>query len=172
MKRRDIVIGLAILLVIVGLFYFRQRGQNDELIVPDEQTASDVERRIEEQFNIEIPDDVNKTELKATGDGDGFAIATRRTENGNFIHNILADLPDPETGRVYQAWLVRGEEGDEDYNIVATGRMRIAKGGWVLEYQTTRDLEDHNKVLVTSERSGEQRAENVVLEGEFESAEE
>jgi hypothetical protein len=170
MKRRDIVIGLAILLFIIGLFYFRQRGEREDLIVPEE-TATDIESRIEERFGVEIPEDANKAELTDVAGGDGYALATRRFEDGAFAHSILADLPDPETGRTYQAWLVRGDEGDDDYNIVATGGMRVAKGGWVLEYQTTRNLEDHNRVLVTSERIGEQRAENIVLEGEFESSE-
>jgi hypothetical protein len=171
MKRRDIVIGLVILLVIVGLFYFRQKGNGEDMIVPEEQTASDVERRIEERFNVEIPDDVNKAELRDANDGDGSAIATRKMENNTFTHSVLADLPDPETGKFYQAWLVRGEEADEDYSIVLTGRMQVAKGGWVLEYSTTQNLEDHNRVLVTLESVNDQKAEDVVLEGEFTSEE-
>jgi hypothetical protein len=167
MKRRDIVIGLAILLVIVGLFYFRQREENGDLTVPEEETVQDVERRIEERFGVQIPEGVNRTQLRDVAGGDAYGLATRTMENKTFVHNILADLPDPETGRVYQAWLARGEEGEEDYDLVATGRMRIAKGGWVLEYRTSRNLEDYNRVLISSERAGEQSGENLVLEGSF-----
>jgi hypothetical protein len=162
MKRRDIVIGIVLLAAIVGLFYLRNRRQAEEMRVPEQEVSSEsTEQRIEEIFNTDIPDDVEKAELKAVDDGDGSAIATRKEEEGSREFAVLADLPDPETGKFYEAWLVKDDEQ------VSLGGMRVAKGGWVLETTSTRDLGGFDKVVVSLESSRDNEIEDSVLEGEF-----
>lgn len=148
MNRRDIVIGVVILAALSAVVYFwRKPTIDEELKVP--QTLS-VEDAIEDAFNIEIPEDVEKTEMVDISGGDASAIATRKFENGRFELNILADLPDAS----YAA------EIEKDGETMSIGSLRIAKGGYLLEYRGNRDLSDYSTVRVTS--GGE-----IILEGGF-----
>jgi hypothetical protein len=165
MKRRDIVIGLIILVLLAGVIYIRQRTRlQEEMVVPETLSTEQV---FEEKFNIQIPDDVDKAELKEVGDLGGSGIAIRKFEEGQFTHSILVDLPDPETGYFYEGWLAKGEEGEDDYSIISTGRLRLAKGGWMLDFSSRTDLSDYEKVIVSLERVFDNTIEEKVLEGSF-----
>ena len=151
MNRRDIIVGLVILAGLAGLiYYWRQPAQDEDLQVP--QTLS-VEDEIEDMFNLQIPEDVDKAELSDKTGGDASAIATREFVNDKFTHTVLADLPDPEAGS-YVAELAKDDE------IVITGTLRTAKGGYLLEFQSDQDLNDYKTVRV-------KLGEEVVLEGSF-----
>lgn len=166
MKRRDIVIGVVLLAALAGALYLRQRKKpQEEMVVPE--TLSSVEEQIEERFKLEIPEDVDKAELAAVGGKSGSGIATRKFEGGKFTHEVLADLPEPGTGTFYEGWLVRGREGDENFSVVPTGRMRVAKGGWVLDFESNTDYSDYSQVVVTLEKKADATPEEHVLEGSF-----
>ena len=164
MNKRDIVIGLVIVAMLVGVVYFRRQNESEELVIP--QTLS-VEDEIEESFNIDIPEDVDKAELSDVGGGDATAIATRKFENGKYEHNILADLPEIETSEFYQGWLVKGEEGSDGYSVLSTGKLRIAKGGWMLNFESSNDYSDYGKVIVSREKVNDTTPETHILEGSF-----
>ena len=165
MARRDIIIGLIVAALIGAVIYFSRRSQTPRLedITPTPST----QESIESKFNTQIPSDVQKAELKDVSGGNASAIATRKYANGKFTHVVMADLPDPETGSYYQAWLVKGNEGEADYSLVSTGRLRIAKGGWLLEYNSSKDYTDHPKVVVSLEKVTDAKIETKVLEGNF-----
>ena len=59
MNRRDIVIGLVILLIIAAAIYMVRRPKEIALEIPEET----VEEMIEERLRVEIPEDVDKAEL-------------------------------------------------------------------------------------------------------------
>lgn len=162
MNRRDIVIGLGILLVVAGIVYFVRRPSTTPIEIP-EQT---VEEKIEDRFKMQIPDDVDKTELSDVTGGSASGIATRDFTEGKFTHAVLADLPEPEGG-FYEGWLVRGEEGDVNFDFFSTGKLRIAKGGYVLEYTSAKDYSDYNKVVITFETVFDKTPEDHILEGSF-----
>src|SRR4030042_2825248 len=105
MKTRDIVIGLGILVLLVGVIYLRQRSKTEEQMVVPETLSS--EQVFEEKFNIQIPDDVDKADLKEVEGSGGSGIATKIFEEGKFTHSELVDLPDPEPGYFYQGWLAK-----------------------------------------------------------------
>lgn len=152
MNKRDIVIGVVVLAVLAGFIYFWQKpGTDEELQVP--QTLS-VEDKIEDKFNLEIPEDVEKAELKDATGGDASGIVTRKVQEGETQLMILADLEDPETGKSYKAQIIKDDETKD------IGFLRIAKGGYLLEYQSGQDLTDYKKVEVKLD-------ETTVLEGEF-----
>jgi len=167
MKTRDIVIGLVIVVLLGGIFYWRRvktQVPKEELKVP--QTLS-IQDQIEEKFNLKLPEDVEKAELKDVSGGSSSGIATRKFENQTFSHTVLADLPDPEQGKFYEGWLTKGEEGKEGFSIVSTGRMRQAKGGWLLELQTKTNYTDYKNVVVTLEEKVDKIPEKHILEGSF-----
>ncbi len=165
---RERWIGLAVVLVIVGGFLFlknRQPGKKlDDKAVTGE--GVEIEERASEfakQMGITIPSDVQKTELKDVAGGTGTGLSTRKFTGGTFAHSVLAGLADPEEGTWYEAWLVR----NEPFDLVYTGKLRMAKGGWVLDYTGSQDLTDHGKVIVTRERVDDRKPETNVLEGNF-----
>src|SRR3989344_253116 len=101
MKRRDIVIGLLVLVLLGGVLYWRQRNRvSEEMKVPE--TLSSIEEQIEDKFNLQIPEDVDKAEMKAVEGKSGTVIATRKFENGKFTHEVLADLPEAEADAYYE----------------------------------------------------------------------
>jgi hypothetical protein len=152
MNKRDIVIGVVVLTALAGLIYFWQNsGTDEDLQIP--QTLS-VEDKIEDKFNLEIPEDVEKTELKDAVGGDASGIVTRKVQEDETQLMILADLPDPETGKIYNAMIIKDDETKD------IGFLQIAKGGYLLEYQSGQDLSDYKKVEVKLD-------ETTVLEGEF-----
>ncbi len=166
MNRRDIVIGFVVLAILAGVVYWRQNREEEDLSTQQPQTLS-VEDRIEEKFNVEIPQDVDKAELKDASGGNASGLATRKWANGKFEHSVLADLPDPESGKFYQGWLVKSEEGDEDYSIVSTGRMQLAKGGWSLQFSSGIDYSEYAKVKISQEEISDRTPEKTILEGDF-----
>lgn len=166
MERRDIVIGLGILILIAGVVYIRQKNSPTTEITTTPQTLS-VQDQIEQKFNTQIPDDVEKAELKDVSGGTASGIATRKYVDGTFDFNVLADLSDPEDGKFYEAWLVKGNEGEDDYSIVPTAKFTLAKGGWMLEYKSSTDYTDHSKILVTLESKLDNTPEETILEGSF-----
>ena len=165
MTRRDIVIGLIILLVVVGVIFIRQKNRPSNEVMKVPETLSSVQEQIENKFNLKIPTDVDKAELKDVSGGQSSAIATRKFENGKFTASVLADLPDPEAGTFYQAWLVKTENGNDSF--VLLGSLELAKGGWMLNYQGSNDLTGYPKVLVTSEKTRDNNPETHILEGSF-----
>ena len=163
MKRKDIVIGLVVLAVLAGIiFWFRK--PKEEFKVPE---IPSVEEKMEEFFNVEIPEDIEKAQLKDVIGGDALGIATRNYENGTFVHVVLADLPNPEEGFYYEGWLVRGKEGDDDFDYISTGKMRLAKGGYLLEFESSTDYLDYQEVVITLEKTEDNLPEKHVLEGTF-----
>ena len=159
MERRDIVIGIVILAALAGFIYFRsQREVPEELQV--RQTLS-VEDQLEFAFDFDIPDDVEKAELKDVSGGNATGIATRKFDAGRFTHAVLADLPDPEPGTFYEGWLVM------DDSLISTGRLRIAKGGYLLEFQSSTDYSSYDNAVVTLERVADSVPEEHILEGSF-----
>lgn len=165
MNRRDIVIGFVILAALAAFIYFRSsRATPNELTVP--QTLS-TEDKLEEQFGVTLPENVDRAELSDVTGGNGSGIATRRYEDGAFTHTVLADLPDPQAGTFYEGWLVRGKPGDNNFALVSTGTFRLAKGGYLLEFQSDKDFSEYNNVVVTQEKVADSTPETHVLEGSF-----
>lgn len=161
MKRKDIILGLLFLVFFAGLYFFLKNRQASKVTkVPE--SLPQIEENIEKTFRITIPDDVDKVELSAVSDIKGSGIATRKYESGKFIHMVLADLPDSQAGYFYVGWLVKGDE-----TYISTGKMTMAKGGYLLEFQYPTDLSSYNRVVITLEETADSKPEKHVLEGSF-----
>jgi len=157
MKGRDIVIGLLIVLVVVfgGRFLLRGRGGAPMIT---EEPASIVEERLEDTLGVSIPDDLEKAVLMGA---EGSGIATREIVEGKFLHSVLADLPDPESGKFYEGWLGRNGE------YVPMGKLFSGKGGFILSYSSNVDMSDYNGVVVSLETSLGDGPTEKILEGSF-----
>ena len=159
MKRRDIIIGLLVLLVLAGVSYLIRKPKR---VVPQVESQTSLEQKIEDSFRLEIPEDVDKAELSDVSGGSSSGIATKKFENEKFTHSVLADLPDPEGGKFYQGWLTKGDES------ISTGRLAVAKGGYLLEFESSTDYSDHKGIWVTLEEQSDNAPEKRILEGSFE----
>lgn len=160
MGRKEIFIGLFVILTIVGIAVGVKKAKSPKspLVIP----TPGVQKKIEDAFKLVIPEDLERVELNKISDIEGTGIATRKYQNGKFSHMILADLPDPENGMFYQGWLQK-DEG----NIISTGKLRLAKGGYLLEFESNIDYSDHKKVFVTLEKVLDNNLEKRILEGSF-----
>ena len=156
----------AVVLVIAGLGFFlyqRSRQVENEGMIGDSAIAEEKANQLLDQLNIELPENLERANLSDVSGGDGTGIATRSYEDGSFEHSVIAGLPDPEAGTFYEGWLVR----EEPFDVVYTGKLRIAKGGYILDYNSGADLSDHEQVIVTQETVDDQKPEQHVLEGSF-----
>lgn len=158
MGKREILTGLFVILVIFGVVYGIKKAKAPKLQVP--QTPS-VEEQIENSFNLVIPEDVERVDLNKVSDIEGTGIATRKFEDGKFTQMILADLPDPVAGFFYQGWLAKGDE------YLPTGKLAVAKGGYLLEFTSTKDYSDYKKVVVSLETVLSTKPTKIILEGSF-----
>lgn len=114
MRARDIVIGLIILAIVAGAIVWFRRPKT-----PEPTPTPSVEEKLEETFRFQIPEDVERAELRDVSGGEGIGIATRDM--------VLADLPEPAATDAYQVWM--------DGKFLGT--MRVAKGGYLFEEKMT-----------------------------------
>jgi hypothetical protein len=148
-QKRDVLVGVVILAaLIVAILLLVKPAKKTAIVIPTPRP----QERVEDRFNLQIPDNIEKTELVDVSGGTGGGIATR-TE-------ILADLADPETGKFYQAWL------EKDGKLVSLGKLRLAKGGWLIEYNSA-NYAGYNKVVVSLETKFDSVVETKILEGSF-----
>src|SRR3989304_8066467 len=162
---RNVVIGLIVLAGLGALIYWAVRSPQDTDL-PALPTPS-FEKRREDSFKYQIPEGFEKAELTDISGGTGSGIATRKYETPRFRHAVLADLSDPESGSFYEGWLVRGEEGEDNFAYISTGKLSIAKGGYMLEFESATDYSDYEGVVITLEKVNDKTPEKHVLEGSF-----
>ena len=146
MKSRDIALGLIVVVfLIAGVLWIRKVRMDKALRLQATPTPT-TEEKISKSFNnLQVPDNIRKVELTDVAGGDGFGIATSDM--------VLADLPDLQPGYFYQVWL------EKDGRLLSLGKMRVAKGGWLLEGQIS------GKVVVSQEKVFDNNLETRVLEG-------
>ncbi len=149
-NRRDVLAGLLILIVLGVVIYMFAKPNVPK--APLTFASPKPLEIIEDKFRLDIPDNVEKTELIDVAGGTGSGIATR--------NEILVDLPDPEAGKFYQAWL------EKDGKIVSLGKLTMEKGGWLISYNAA-SYPGYNKVIISLETKFDMNMETKVLEGTF-----
>lgn len=149
-NRRDVLVGILALVILAIIIYIfvKPNSPTTSITLP----TPKAEEKVEDRFGRNIPDNIEKAELKDIMGSTGSGIATRG--------EILVDLADPENGRFYQAWL------EKDGKLVSLGKLRMAKGGWLIEYNSAL-YPGYNKVIVSSETAFDNNIEVKVLEGSF-----
>lgn len=154
--------GAIILAVMAGGFLLLRNNQTPTIQVePTPNAIQTLEDQIESTFKVDIPDNVEKAQLKDSSGGDGSGLATRIFENNKFSSTLLVDLPEPAVGGFYQAWVSDGEE------FKSLGRLKVAKGGYMVDYSGAQNLEDFPEVVVSEEKTSVSSPSNIVLEGSF-----
>ncbi len=153
MKTRDAVIGFIVLVVLISGAILVRNARKAKIALP--LATSSVEQKVTEKFGgLTIPSDVDKADLSDISGGAGLGIATRKFADGKFELTILADLPEPKAGTFYQGLLFK------DTSSVALGALKIAKGGYIIDFTSAKDLSDYKKVVITLDGKN-------ILEGSF-----
>jgi len=158
----------AVVLVVGGLGYFLYKQSQvpvDEDINIDDIVAEEKADDLIESMNFEVPEDADRATLKDVSGGESIGVATRQeSEEGGRTYSLLAALPDPSSGEFYEGYMMESGEDDEVY----LGKLRKAKGGWLLEYEGQSSLLESNpKVVITLEKVDDETPETKVLEGAF-----
>ena len=153
MGRKEIFVGLFVILVIFGVIFGVKKAKEAKVKPLNIPTPIETQE-LESRFNLIVPSDVEKINLQAAFGFEGMGVATRKFANGVFSHIIIADLPEPASGN-YQSWLIK-----DDNTKISTGTLKLAKGGYLLEFNSNINYSDYKKVEV---RLGEK----VVLTGSF-----
>lgn len=154
MTRKELLVGIFVILAIIGIAIGVKKAKKTSQVPLTLPSPSAVEQ-IEKTFNLTIPADVERIDLKKVGDVEGVGVATRKWRNGKFELTILANLPDPEAGQPYQTWLQK--DGGEK---IFLGNLRIAKGGYLLDFESAINYSDYKKVIVATQKAN-------ILEGSF-----
>lgn len=160
MERRNTVFGFIVLGVVALVIFFLFKNQKSDVAQITSLPSPSSEEKLENRFNLEIPDEVDKAELVSSST-DTSGVATRNYEAGLFSVTLLTDLPDSE--QPYQAWLIN----DSNNEFVWMGELSIAKGGYILNFDISRDLNSYKKVTVTSGKSASPIGQTTVLQGVF-----
>jgi hypothetical protein len=144
MRAKNIFTVFIIVVIVIAVALYLKNRKAAQVLAPS--VSPSIEEQIENKFKgITIPDDQEKIELKDVTGGVGMGIATR--------NEILADLPTLPSGQFYQGWL------EKDGKAVLLGTLRIAKGGWILNYNSS-IYPGYNKIIVT-------QGNTHILEGSF-----
>lgn len=92
----------------------------------------------------------------------GKALVLRK--NNMLYVSANAKLSDPTNGAFYEGWLVKS--GSNPLQTVALGRlMKLDDGSWGVAYSSSNLYDGYNQVVVTLERTDDQKPETHVLEG-------
>jgi len=114
--------------------------------------------------SVMVTDGIESVSLTPSIGQTGTAVATRSFANGNFLHGITANVPDPTDGKVYQAWLLKN--GDST-TAVATGTLVKDTTGYTLDFSSATDYRSYSDVWVTLQSASDQGPKTLVLSGSF-----
>lgn len=164
-RTRDIIVGAAVIIILILIaVYFIRRGQsavstgnNTPLPTP----VTSYEQDLQNNFGITVPNGASTANLKDVNGGNQIGLATLDKSNGQNAYTILANLEDPAPGYFYQAWIVNGND------TISLGKLSVAKAGWLVNFNSSKDLSDKKTVWITLEKVNDNTPEKHILEGTF-----
>lgn len=164
-KTRDVLVGVAVLIIfiLIAIFLIRRNPNTSvsDLNSPLPTPVSAFQQNLQNNFGITVPSSALKSDLKDVTGANQIGLVTLDKTSGNNIYTVIANLENPASGYFYQAWLVNGND------TISLGKLVVAKGGWLVNYTTSKDLSDHKSVWVTLEKTNDNTPEKHILEGSF-----
>jgi len=161
---------VVVLAVIVGggiLGYQFLRTSKEEPKVPAvEEGKSEIIMREEVSFldMIQRDPDTQIAPLIAVDGSNSSGAAYKLFKNGKLYHAVMASMPDPQEGNVYEGWLVQ----PSPLQFFSTGVMEKNENNvWVLEYSTDNEYPSYTKVIITEETIIDPIPETHIIEGSF-----
>src|SRR6266404_3857775 len=168
-RSRNILIGVVVIIIIIlsAIFLIRraQSSNQNSLNLPTFTPISQFQQQLQTNFGIKVPASAVKADLVDINRGNQMGLVTLDKSNGQNVYTVIANLNDPSSGYFYQAWLINDSTKTAD--IISLGKLNLAKGGWLVNYSSIKDLSDHKKVWVTLEKIADNTPEKHILEGSF-----
>ncbi len=134
-------------------------------------TRTELERLTGQQLPTQTPDQLGSTSretvLTPQSGYQATGYARHGFADGRYTLTVLADLPDLESGQVYQVWLVQGA-ADSEATPRKVGQLRSSKSGYLLDYSASEDLTSHTSFVVSREQTDDNQIETPVLTGTLE----
>jgi hypothetical protein len=144
--KRIIIVFLFLLIVIAAVLIVIKRKKATPSLINLPSPTPSVTEQIEKQFpGLNIPSNAEQIELKNVSGGEAMGIAIRG--------EVIANLPTLSPGQSYQVYLGNGTK------TVLLGSMVRAKGGWILEYNSSK-YPGYNQIFVKKDSE-------TILEGSF-----
>lgn len=166
MKTRDVAIGFIVLIALIaGVLVIKNSQKGKTATLPSPTPNFGV---VENKFpSLKVPANADRASLNdISGDG-GMGEAFRTFQNGQFSLTVMANLPDPKSGTYYQAWMVRGNPGDVNFSYASLGRLGIAKGGYLVDFISSKDYSDYKAIVVSVQTTTSVTPQTHLLEGSF-----
>lgn len=171
MKLIFLFIGVVIVAVLLTMAVQRQqdyRANNPKTVVTAQPmptaSSSDSMQAKMEQALLDNPD-TQKSILKDVTDGESRGEAYILRSDAGLTHTVVAMLPTPPKGEVYEGWLVNKSVAG---SFFSTGVMSVNQDGmYELVYEAGNSYESHNTVVITQETVVDATPEKHVLEGSF-----
>ncbi|MDA1337580.1 MAG: anti-sigma factor [bacterium] len=147
-------------LVLVAGAWLLSQGSEPVLIETEQEIKETVTT-----LSMLMENTVNETAtLLAVGDREGTGTAYRSFKEGEFLHAVVANMPSPAEGNVYEGWLVM----PNPLQFFSTGVMeQNEQGEWILEYVSNVDYPLHTKIVITEETLVDEIPEAHILQGDF-----
>ncbi|MDP6704244.1 MAG: anti-sigma factor [archaeon] len=158
MQRLYIPAALVGVVIVGAMFLFIGRDQQGEQEVSQVPSPKPL---------IQLLPDIQGSEsakLEAVDESESSGTAWRLSANGFFQHLVVASMPDPAEGSVYEGWLVQ----PSPLMFFSTGVMEKNEDGeWVLEYQEFAEYPTYARVVITEETIVDEIPEIHIIEGDF-----
>jgi hypothetical protein len=165
-RSRNILVGVVvvIILILIAIFVIRRSQEAANLLKVNTHLPTPVsqfQQSLQDNFGITVPPTAIKSDLKDVSGGSQMGLATVDKQNSQNTYTVIANLEDPTSGYFYEAWLVNGTD------TIPLGKLNVAKGGWLINYSSSKDVSDHKTVWITLEKVDDNTPEKHILEGSF-----
>lgn len=181
---------LVIIILVVAAFFIFSRGSSEDItsgdfnLNPTEEEEEEVlfppatnppfslvgesGEPIEEQYPVLtalLNDEQSQAvSLEAVDESESSGTAYLLVVDGSIQHAVIATMPPPVEGNVYEGWIVQ----PAPLQFFSTGLMTSPElGVWILEYTADEDLPSYRTVVITEETVVDATPERHVIEGSF-----
>ena len=158
-----------ILIILLGVYFIftsvSEKTSISENIEPVAVTDEPI-TLVESSFDLTFLQNEStvKIDLNSVDESSSYGSAFILLEDDNLSHYVIADLPVPDDGSVYEGWIVNSATT----SFFSTGVMVLdANGQFELFYSQELLEEGYDKVVITLETIVDETPEAHVLEGSF-----
>jgi hypothetical protein len=157
-----IILSVVVLVVLVGAIFMLQGAKQEEPVVQDQEQPQEEQKTISQILAENTA--TTLASLVAVNESDSEGMGYRVVQDGMFYHAVLASMPEPAEGSVYEGWLVQ----PEPLQFFSTGVMQKNEQGiWQLEYKADQDYPSYLRVVITEETVVDETPEIHIIEGDF-----
>jgi len=158
--KKIIILFIVAILIVVGVVMIQSPSQ-EEQEGPKEVIQQEVLSFLEA---LVVNSATQTADLVAVDESDSKGTGYRLVQDGNLSHVVVAIMPDPAEGNVYEGWLMQ----KEPLQFFSTGILeKNEQGIWQLEYTDEQEYPTYLRVVITEETVVDETPEVHIIEGDF-----